>query len=150
MDGRMSAACDDCLRRAALIAALAGRLQVEFKKRTAPPRVLALADAELLDLAGSAVLRRRHARFDAPAARAAYPARLRDLEDPPAVLHVLGDVGALHPEDGVAVVGARRASDYGLDVARSLGRGLSAAGVTVVSGLAMGIDSAAHAGALAA
>jgi DNA processing protein len=161
----MSAACDDCLRRAALIAALAGRLQVEFKKRTAPPRVLALADAELLDLAGCGLVRRRHARFDAPAARAAasaaglttvcrcrdeYPERLRDLEDPPAVLHVLGDVAALHPEDGVAVVGARRASDYGRDVARSLGRGLSAAGVTVVSGLAMGIDSAAHAGALAA
>jgi DNA processing protein len=158
-------ACDDCLRRAALIAALAGRLQIEFKQRTAPARVLALADADLLDLAGSAQVRRRHARSDAPAARAAasaaglttvcrcrdaYPERLRDLADPPAVLHVLGHIDALHAEDGVAVVGARRASDYGLDVARALGRGLSAAGVTVVSGLAMGIDSAAHAGALAA
>jgi DNA processing protein len=158
-------ACDDCLRRAALVAALAGRLQVEFKRRTAPPRVLALRDADLLELAGAADVRRRYARFDAPAARAAaaaaglttvcrcrdeYPDRLRDLEDPPAALHVLGDPGALHAEDGVAVVGARRAADYGLDVARSLGRGLSAAGVTVVSGLAMGIDSAAHAGALAA
>src|SRR5262249_62045815 len=73
LGGRMSA-CDDCLRRAALIAALAGRLQIEFKQRTAPPRVLALADAALLDLAGSAQLRRRHARFDAPAARAAASA----------------------------------------------------------------------------
>jgi DNA processing protein len=49
----------------------------------------------------------------------------------------------------VAVVGARRASDYGLEVARTLGRGLSAAGVTVVSGMAMGVDAAAHEGALA-
>jgi DNA processing protein len=48
----------------------------------------------------------------------------------------------------VAIVGARRASPYGLDVARALGRGISIARVPVVSGLAMGIDSAAHAGAL--
>jgi DNA processing protein len=158
-------ACDDCLRRAALIAALAGRLQVEFKRRSAPARVLALPDAELLELAGGTDARRRYARFDAPAARAAaaaaglttvcrcraeYPERLRDLADPPAVLHVLGDPEALRAPDGVAVVGARRASDYGLEVARALGRGLSAAGVPVVSGLALGIDSAAHAGALAA
>ena len=158
-------ACDDCLRRAALIAALAGRLQVEFKRRSAPARVLALPDAELLALAGGTDARRRYARFDAPAARAAaaaaglatvcrcrpeYPERLRDLADPPAVLHVLGDPETLRAQDGVAVVGARRASDYGLEVARALGRGLSAAGVPVVSGLALGIDSAAHAGALAA
>jgi DNA processing protein len=158
-------ACDDCLRRTALIAAVAGYLQVEFKRRTAPARVLALPDAELLALAGGADVRRRYARFDAPQARAAvaaaglttvcrcrseYPERLRDLADPPAVLHILGDPHALRAEDGVAVVGARRASDYGLDVARSLGRGLSAARVPVVSGLALGIDSAAHAGALAA
>jgi DNA processing protein len=158
-------ACDDCLRRAALIAALAGRLQVEFKRRSAPARVLALPDAELLDVAGSTDARRRYARFDAPSARAAaaaaglttvcrcraeYPERLRDLADPPAVLHVLGDPEALAAQDGVAVVGARRASDYGLAVARALGRGLSAAGVPVVSGLALGIDSAAHAGALGA
>jgi DNA processing protein len=156
-------ACDDCLRRAALIAALAGRLQVEFKRRSAPARVLALPDAELLDVAGTADARRRYARFDAPQARGAaaaaglttlcrcrpeYPERLGALADPPAVLHVLGDPGALRAEDGVAVVGARRASDYGLEVARALGRGLSAALVPVVSGLALGIDSAAHAGAL--
>ncbi len=50
--------------------------------------------------------------------------------------------------DPVAIVGARRASGYGLEVARSLGRGLASAGVPVVSGMAIGIDSAAHAGAL--
>ena len=48
----------------------------------------------------------------------------------------------------MAIVGARRASPYGIDVARALGRGLAAAGVTVVSGMALGIDSAAHHGAL--
>src|SRR4051812_5457953 len=158
-------ACDDCLRRADLIAAIAGHLQVEFKQRTAPGRVLALPDADLLALGASAAVGRRYSRFDAPAARAAasaaglvtvcrcrdeFPGRLRDLADPPAVLHVLGDAAALRSDEGVAIVGARRASQYGLEVARGLGRGLAAAGVPVVSGLAMGIDSAAHAGALSA
>jgi DNA processing protein len=156
-------ACDDCLRRADLIGAVAGRLQVEFKRRTAPGRVLALGDEELLAVAGSRDARRRYARFDVAAARRraaaaglatvcacddAYPPRLRDLADPPAVLHVLGDSGAPAVHDGVAVVGARQASSYGLEVARALGRGLSVAGVPVISGLALGIDSAAHAGAL--
>jgi DNA processing protein len=158
-------ACDVCLRRTGLIAALAGRLQIEFKQRGAPGRVLALSDEELLEVGASTDIARRYGQFDAPAARARasaaglttvcrcqdeYPERLRDLADPPAVLHVLGDPGALADAEGVGVVGARRASGYGLDVARALGRGLSAADVTVVSGLALGIDSAAHAGALEA
>jgi DNA processing protein len=156
-------ACDDCLRRSWLIAAIAGRLQVEFKRRSAPARVLSLPDDELLEIGAAAEIRRAYAGFDPPSARAAalaaglvtvcrcrdpYPELLRDLADPPAVLHVLGDPGVLAPSDRVAVVGARRASPYGLDVARALGRGLSIAGVPVVSGLALGIDSAAHAGAL--
>ena len=157
-----AAACDDCLRRTDLIAALAGRLQVEFKQRSAPGRVLALPDDDLLELA-SGEARVRYARFDPAAARAriaaaaldavchcrdAYPARLRDLADPPAVIHVLGTL--THDEDAIAVVGARRASSYGLEVAHALGRGISAAGVPVVSGLALGVDSEAHAGALQA
>ena len=156
-------ACDACLRRTGLIAAIAGRLQIEFKQRGAPARVLALSDEVLLDVGASDDIRRRYADFDAPAARARasaaglttlcrcqaeYPERLRDLADPPAVLHILGDPGVLADAEGVGVVGARRASTYGLDVARTMGRGLSAAEITVVSGLAMGIDSAAHAGAL--
>ena len=48
----------------------------------------------------------------------------------------------------MAIVGARRASAYGLEVARALGRGLAAAGLTVISGMAMGVDAAAHEGAL--
>jgi DNA processing protein len=158
-------ACDRCLRRTDLIASLTGHLQIEFKRRTAPGRVLALSDEDLLDLAAQASIRRRYANFDAAAARARataatlttvcgcreqYPERLRDLADPPAVLHVRGDPAVLRAEEAVAVVGARAASTYGLDVARALGRGLSAAQVPVVSGLALGVDSAAHAGALRA
>jgi len=122
-----------------------------------------LPDDELLEIGASAGVTRRYANFDAPAARARaaavrlspvcrcrdeYPDTLRELADPPAVLHILGDPGVLADVEGVGVVGARRASAYGLDVARALGRGLSAAEVTVISGLALGIDSAAHAGAL--
>jgi len=88
----------------------------------------------------------------APVCRCApvYPDRLRDLADPPAVLHVAGRLPGPSESDAVAIVGARRATPYGLEVARSLGRGLSASGVPVVSGLALGVDSAAHAGALEA
>jgi DNA processing protein len=80
-----------------------------------------------------------------------YPPALLALPAPPAVLHVAGGLGRfleLCAVDPVALVGSRRASDYGLDVARALGRGLAVAGVPVVSGMALGIDSAAHAGAL--
>jgi DNA processing protein len=77
-----------------------------------------------------------------------YPDRLRELADPPAALHVLGDRTALEDADAAAVVGARRGTPYGLEVARALGRGLAAAGVPVVSGLALGVDAAAHQGAL--
>lgn len=83
----------------------------------------------------------------------AYPQRLRGLAAPPAVLHVAGGLPrllALADADPVAIVGSRRATAYGLDVARLLGRGLGLAGVPVISGMALGIDSAAHAGALEA
>lgn len=67
--------------------------------------------------------------------------------DPPSVLFALGDRTAL---DGisVALVGTRRCTQYGRDVASELGRDLASAGVHVISGLALGIDAAAHAGAL--
>ncbi|HXF82122.1 MAG TPA: DNA-processing protein DprA, partial [bacterium] len=79
---------------------------------------------------------------------AAYPAALRTIADPPARVYLRG---TLREEDrrAVAVVGARRASAYGLAVAEWLGQELARCGVTVVSGLARGIDAAAHRGALA-
>jgi DNA processing protein len=158
----MTDACDACLRRSALIAALAGRLDVEWRRREATARVLALPDEALLEDAGPRA-ERVYERFDPAAARAAagragltvvcrcagtYPDRLRALPDPPAALHVLGRMEALADPAAVAIVGARNATSYGLDVSRALGRGVSAAGVPVVSGMALGVDAAAHLGAL--
>ncbi len=78
-----------------------------------------------------------------------YPPLLREIHAPPKVLMVKG---TLLKEDAaaVAIVGTRSASTYGLDQARRLGRELARCGVTVVSGLAEGIDGAAHEGALEA
>jgi DNA processing protein len=77
---------------------------------------------------------------------------LAHLGDAPAVLFCAGDLTMLDSRlaDGpaAAVVGTRRASPEGTEVARGLGRGLACAGVTVISGMAMGIDAAAHRGAL--
>lgn len=77
-----------------------------------------------------------------------YPDLLRQIADPPALLYVRGNLDPAAV--GVAVVGSRRATRYGLEVARQLGSQLARAGITVVSGLALGIDTAAHQGALAA
>lgn len=80
-------------------------------------------------------------------ANAEYPSRLAEIPDAPATLHVRG---RLLDEDAlaVAIVGSRRATTYGLEVAETLAADLAARGVTIVSGLARGIDSAAHRGAL--
>ena len=76
-----------------------------------------------------------------------YPARLKQIADAPPVLYYLGE---LLPGDecSVAIVGTRRPTAYGREAALALGRDLAAAGVTVVSGLALGIDGAAHRAAL--
>ena len=78
-----------------------------------------------------------------------YPARLRMIADPPPFLYIKG---ALKREDdqSIAIVGSRSASDYGRRVARDLARGLASLGFTVVSGMARGIDGAAHESALRA
>lgn len=76
-----------------------------------------------------------------------YPFGLQPLCDAPPMLAVLGQLDALHPP-GVAMVGARAASRVGLATARSFARELSEVGFSVVSGLAIGIDAAAHQGAL--
>ena len=78
-----------------------------------------------------------------------YPAPLREIHDPPVVLYVKGRLEA-RDKIAVGVVGSRRATTYGLTAARKLSFQLAHAGVTVLSGLARGIDTAAHEGAVAA
>jgi DNA processing protein len=77
-----------------------------------------------------------------------YPQRLAHIYDPPAVLYLRGRLDATDDERSVSVVGSRKASVRGLTLARALARELATAGVTVVSGLARGTDTAAHLGAL--
>ena len=76
-----------------------------------------------------------------------YPERLRNIPDPPRTLYVRGN---LPPDDRptVAIIGARSASDYGLQVARSFGRALAMQGIGIISGMAAGIDSAGQWGAV--
>jgi DNA processing protein len=78
-----------------------------------------------------------------------YPKNLRNIYDPPQAIYVNG---TLSPQDetAVALVGSRRASAYGMETCERLAYELALAGVTVVSGMARGIDSAAHRGALKA
>jgi DNA processing protein len=78
-----------------------------------------------------------------------YPPMLREIADPPPLLFVRGSIVA-SDHLGVAIVGTRHATRYGLNQAERLASGLARAGVTVISGLARGIDAAAHKGALAA
>ena len=75
----------------------------------------------------------------------AYPARLRAIELPPPVLYVSGDTAAMTNPRLVAVVGTRRATDEGRSMAARIGAAIARAGGGVVSGLAVGIDGAAHA-----
>lgn len=79
----------------------------------------------------------------------AYPDLLREIQDPPYLLYYAGKLDCLK-NPCVAVVGTRTPSDYGRHMASSIAKGLCKAGVTVVSGLARGIDYAAHEGALEA
>ena len=77
-----------------------------------------------------------------------YPPNLLTLQDLPLVLFVDGDETVLTSEVSVSVVGARKASDYGVSVARALSSAMASVGFTIVSGGALGVDSAAHKGAL--
>ena len=77
-----------------------------------------------------------------------YPPQLREVASPPLVLYVVGDVSVLS-KPGVSLVGTRKATAYGRETAKSFAAGLARAGWAVFSGLALGIDAAAHEGALA-
>lgn len=76
-----------------------------------------------------------------------YPRLLREIHDPPLALHYLGDLSLL-ARPSLAIVGSRIASPYAINAAAHLSRKIAPAGLTIVSGLARGVDSAAHAAAL--
>lgn len=78
-----------------------------------------------------------------------YPKNLMNIFDPPKKLYVMGDETILN-NFGISIVGSRRASKYGEDIAKSLAYGLSKKGINIISGMAIGIDAAAHRGALIA
>jgi len=77
-----------------------------------------------------------------------YPSLLREIADPPITLYVRGDWQACLEQPCVAVIGSRQCSTYGENASQMIARDLASRGVTIVSGLARGIDSAAHKGAL--
>jgi DNA processing protein len=163
-------ACDGCLRRAFLIAHLASRIAGLLGNRDRRARgLLGLSERDLIAAAAGRHVERTLAFLetlnvarerDRLAQRRfltvcmhspTYPGLLHDLADPPAVLFGVGRSQALTQlaeEPAVTVVGTRRASPYGTEVAYALGRGLGAAGVPVISGLALGIDGTAHRGCL--
>ena len=77
----------------------------------------------------------------------AYPARLRQIYDPPLLLYVRGNAGALS-QPGIAVIGTRHPTPYGIGMAERLSCDLATRGLVIFSGLARGVDSAAHRGAV--
>jgi DNA processing protein len=165
--------CPECLRRARLLALLG-----PFVERVATgavgsraPELLRLSNEDLLAVAAPSLAERLLAQVTAiPEAAlreeltaagcwaccrhgSSYPASLLDAADAPWALIGRGDpslLEGLDPFGTVTVVGARRATSYGREIARGLGRELAAAGMTVVSGLAFGVDACAHRGALEA
>ena len=82
-------------------------------------------------------------------ADANYPRSLLEIPDPPSILYIRGNPGLLRNR-GLAIVGSRNATPQGLQTAEAFARALAAGGLGIVSGLALGIDAAAHRGALAA
>jgi DNA processing protein len=166
-------ACDACFRRSHVIAALAGRIEALLQRPSERiAQVLALPTAKLVDALVPAerlpLVAAEIAAFEPDIAREAahdasletlcrhvpgYPGELAELPDAPPVLWIRGGAERffrLMTGPAVAIVGSRRPSAYGTEVAEELARGLSSAGVTVISGLALGIDGAAHRGALRA
>jgi DNA processing protein len=166
-------ACPDCLRRAWLVGSLAAYIDkaVDNTAGNRAHELLALPDEELaramarsradelLECAAERDPERLRAAIAGARAWAVcghdplYPRALTELGDPPRALFGRGDpelLAAFSMEEMVTIVGSRRASSYGREVATGLGREISSAGLIVVSGMAIGIDSCAHRGALGA
>jgi DNA processing protein len=159
------------LRRSWLLAALAPYIEkiATGEPGSRSPELLRLSNDELVEVASPKVAGQMLMRIEALSEEylaqellaaecwaccrhsELYPAQLRDAADAPWVLIGRGDpalLDGLEPYETVTIVGARRATSYGREVARELGRELARAGMVVVSGLAFGIDACAHRGAL--
>ncbi len=166
-----SRACPTCLRRSWLLSLAAPYIEKALAHATGSTRfdLLGRRNEALAEAVAPRVASTLLARIEAiPEQRFAdeleaagcwatcphdrfYPESLREVPGTPSALIARGDPAILLDfdwGDAAAIVGARRASAYGREVARALGRDLAAAGITVISGLAFGIDSCVHRGAL--
>ena len=166
-------ACLDCLRRSWLLAALGPYIEKiatgEVGSRS--PELLRLSNEDLIEVAAPKVAAQMLGRIAALSEErlveelllaecwaccrhgTLYPDQLRDAPDAPWALIGRGDprlLDGLEPFGTVTIVGARRATSYGREIARELGQDLARAGMVVVSGLAFGIDACAHRGAVEA
>jgi DNA processing protein len=167
----VDAACPECRRRAWLVAGLAATIEIACDDRPGrrTPELLRLADVDLVAavapkkadevLTGNAGLGEAWMRDELLQAGCwaccrhdeRFPEGLTDGADAPTILIGRGEgfpLAELTTVSAVTVVGSRRATGYGLEVARKLGREVASTGLTVVSGMALGIDAAAHRGAL--
>jgi DNA processing protein len=164
-------ACPDCLRRSRLLAHLAPYIEkiATGSPGARSPELLRLSNEDLATAAAPKIAAQVLAQVAAvPESRLAadlltaqcwaccrhdprYPIGLRDAADAPWALIGRGNpalLERLEPEGTITIVGARRASTYGREIARELARELAAAGLVVASGLAFGIDACVHRGAL--
>jgi len=118
----------------------ASGIQVVSAQSLATGRSVELAQEEVLRAAsvGANCVHLQHA---------SYPARLKQIYDPPVLLYVRGEVQALL-QPGIAVVGTRHPTPYGIGMAERLACDLACRGLTIISGLARGVDAAAHRGAV--
>jgi len=164
-------ACPECLRRSWLLAMLSPYIERYLCSETGASvrDLLALSNEDLVQQTAKKVAAQLLARVAAISEQSfeeqialdhcwatcqhsdEYPESLRPLDDAPWALFGRGDqklLAAHAAQQTVAVVGARRATSYGREVSRELGRDLSAAALVVVSGLSFGIDGCSHRGAL--
>jgi DNA processing protein len=164
-------ACVECLRRSWLLAALGPYVEriATGDVGSRSPELLRLSNEDLVEVAAPKVAGQMLVRIAALSEvrlyeeltqagcwaccrhTDLYPNSLRDAADAPWALIGRGSprlLDGIEPFEAVTIVGARRATSYGREIARELGRELAAAGMVVVSGLAFGIDGCAHRGAL--
>jgi DNA processing protein len=165
-------ACPDCLRRSWLLSLLGPYLEKAATGSVGrgSPELLGLSNEDLIEaVASDAVGRQMMDRVEALGEAwftesledadcwavcrhsDGYPASLLEASGGPSALIGRGNpvlLAATEPQSAVTIVGSRRATSYGREVARGLGRELAQSGLTVISGLAFGIDACAHRGAL--